>query len=342
MISRRVALCLLFLAGCQQPSDLDESLSVGITGMTMGTLYSVKVDRLPEKMTADQLKTEIDAELERLNDLMSTYRPESEVSRFSKSTETGWFEVSPETATVVAESLRISRLSGGAFDITVAPLVELWNFGPNAGEFRIPPDEEILAAQERVGFASVEVRLDPPALRKSRPDVTLDLSAIAKGFGVDQIAGYLLQKGVGGYMVEIGGETRTYGTKQDGTPWRIGIQKPVAHELALQKTIEPGDRALATSGDYRNFFEKDGRRYSHTIDPRTGHPIEFHLASVSVVTEMCMTADALATAITVLGPDAGYDLAVEQNLAALLIVRTNDGFEEKATPEFLRLFGQDQ
>jgi len=305
----------------------------------MGTTYSVKVDCLPNGTTADQLKEQIDQRLERLNDLMSTYRQDSELQRFGRDTGTDWFDVSPETAAVVAEALRISRLSGGAFDATVAPLVNLWNFGPDAKVFRIPSDQEIAEAKKHVGFEEIDVQLTPPALRKQHPDVTLDLSGIAKGFAVDQIAEYLDRLKVAGYLVEIGGETRTKGLKRDETLWKVGIQRPTEFDVAIQKIILLGNRSLATSGDYRNYFEQDGQRFSHTIDPRTGRPIAFRLASVSVVTDSCMTADALATAFMVLGPEASYNLAVQQQLAVLFVIRSEKGFVERATPAFQQFLG---
>jgi len=307
--------------------------------MTMGTSYSVKVSRLPAGLTLPQLRNEVNRRLERLNAFMSTYRTDSDVSRFNTSTSTGWFPVSRDTAVVVAAAQRISRMTRGAFDVTVAPLVDLWHFGPGNGEFRVPTEEQIQSAKQRVGFENLDVRLDPPALRKRRADLAIDLSAIAKGYAVDQVAAYLESRGIDGFLVEIGGETRTKGSKADGQPWRVGIERPDATRLAVLRAIELGDRAIATSGDYRNFFVMDGKRYSHEIDPRTGRPIEFRLALVSVVAESCMTADALATAIMVLGVQDGYNFAVDHALAVLMVERTSGGLQVKMTPRFQRLFG---
>ncbi len=305
----------------------------------MGTEYNIKLAALPQAVTEVQLKARIDTELEQINDQMSTYRPASEISRFNGYDGKEWVPVSPETARVVAAAQRISDATQGAFDITVGPLVNLWSFGAKPIDQAVPGTEQIKEVRAKVGRYTVEVRDVPPALRKYRSDVEIDLSAIAKGFAVDQIVELLKNLGVAGYLVEIGGEIRTRGTKADGNAWVVGIEAPKEFTRGVQEVIALGDRALATSGDYRNFFEQDGKRYSHTIDPATGRPVEHNLASVSVVTEDCMHADAWATALMVLGPEIGFHFATERNLAVLFIVRGEDGFIRRPTPAFKQLFG---
>jgi len=307
------------------------------TGRTMGTSYSVKVAKFPPGPTRKQIQAEIDRRLELINDQMSTYRPDSQLSRFNKSQGTDWFEVSPATATVVAEALRISELSDGAFDVTVGPLVNLWRFGPDKANKGFPTDHAIAEAKARVGYRKLQVRLDPPALKKAQPNVYVDLSAIAKGYAVDQLAGYLDELGLSNYLVEIGGEVIARGTKSNDRPWRVGIESPLYDQRQLHMAIELNRHAMATSGDYRNYFEHEGKHYSHTIDPRTGRPVDHTLASVTVVTDNCMTADALATAIMVMGPNKGFQLAKEQNLAVFLMMRDGDKFTEKATGQFQQL-----
>ncbi len=342
-ISRTLAIGLLLVVGCGQavpPPPI--ATPVSLTGVTMGTIqYIVKLNQLPDGVEEKTLQAAIDEQLELVNDQMSTYRPESEISRFNRSESTDWFEVSSDTARVVAEALRVSRLSDGAFDATVGPLVDLWNFGPQPGEFQVPSDQAISAARERVGYGKIAVRQSPPAVRKQQANVRLDLSAIAKGFAVDQIADYLQSLSVDGYLVEIGGEMRTKGTKPDRTGWTVGIEAPAETHRVAQKAIVLGNRAIATSGDYRQYFDHDGHRYSHTIDPRSGRPVEYGLASVSVIAENCMFADAVATAIMVMGPERGYNFAVKQKLAVLLILRRDDAFVEKPTPLFRSLFETD-
>jgi FAD:protein FMN transferase len=326
------AVLLLLPAGCRT-----RDVAATIRGETMGTTYSVKLAALPTGKSADDVKAGIEARLETVNRQMSTWRKDSEISRFNAHAGTDWFPVSADTVTVLKESRRISELSGGKFDVTVMPLVNLWSFGPESRPRKIPTDEEIADRQKSVGYQMLQFRTESPAVRKTRSDVAVDLSAIAKGFGVDQVAGYLDSLEVPGYMVEIGGEVRCNGTKADGSQWQIGIQSPQKGRNSAHRVVSLNDRSLATSGDYRNYFEQAGKRYSHTIDPHTGRPVTHKLASVSVVAENCMTADGLATAIMVLGPDAGYNLAVKHKLAVLLLVADGKGFVEKATPEFQRL-----
>ncbi|MEX0717166.1 MAG: FAD:protein FMN transferase [Planctomycetaceae bacterium] len=313
---------------------------VALVGMTMGTTYSVKVDRLPSGVDAKSLQSEIDARLELVNDQMSTWRDDSELSRFNAHDGIDWFPVSAATAKVVAAARDISEQSGGAFDATVMPLVNLWSFGPEARPQKIPTDEELAAVRGHVGWRKLHVRDDPPALKKDDPRLAVDLSAIAKGYGVDVVAEYLDELKVAGYMVEIGGEVRTLGNKPDGGAWRIGIEAPLDDVRQVYDALELTGSSLATSGNYRHYFLEGGKRYSHTIDPRTGRPIEHRLASVSVVADDCMTADALATTLMVLGPDAGYDWAKKHDLAALFLVGDGEQFEKKATPRFERRFGE--
>jgi thiamine biosynthesis lipoprotein len=326
---------LLFAAaatGCGKlPHEPPETT---FSGPTMGTRYTVKLSGLPIGLKEDELKAAIEEQLETINNQMSTYRPDSELSRFNRQLGTDWFEVSPATLHVVATSIAISELSGGAFDATVAPLVELWNFGYTKGADRIPSAAEISEARIGVGYRKIQTRQQPPALRKQDARVSIDLSAIAKGFAVDRIAEYLDQEAVAGFMVEIGGEVRTKGIKGDGTTWIIGIVSPEQTTRGVHKAVELADLSMATSGDYLNYYERDGKRYSHTINPVTGRPVEHKLASVSVVCPECMRADAWATALMVLGPQEGYNLAAERDLAVLLIVRAEGRFVEKSTPAF--------
>lgn len=289
----------------------------------MGTSYLVKIFDPPSGLP-DDWKVQIDRELRRVNDQMSTYLESSELSRFNASDSTDWFEVSPETALVVAKALEIHRLSNGAFEITVAPLVNAWSFGPGKRTLAPPTPEQIAELLQRVGSQHLSVRDEPPAIRKARPDVSIDLSAIAKGHGVDRLITLLAGWGVKHAFVEIGGEVRVIGDKA-GEPWRVGVQQPDVAGEVVAKALPLRDRSIATSGDYRNFFEFEGQRYSHTLDPRTGKPIRHATASVSVIADDCMTADAWATAINVLGPEEGARIGRELGLDVLMMVRQADG-----------------
>ncbi|TVP98150.1 MAG: (Na+)-NQR maturation NqrM [Planctomycetaceae bacterium] len=289
----------------------------------MGTVYMVKIFNPPPGLPEDW-REQIDRELRQVNDQMSTYLEDSEISRFNRSESTEWFEVSAATALVVGKALEIHQASGGAFDITVAPLVNAWSFGPGKRSLAPPEPERIRELLDRVGSAQLEVREQPPAIRKARGDLTIDLSAIAKGHGVDRVVERLGTWGADNVFVEIGGDLRVRGDK-GGRPWMVGIQQPDVAGDVVARAIPLRDLAIATSGDYRNFFEHEGRRYSHTIDPRTGEPIRHATASVSVIAEDCMTADGWATAINVLGPDEALEVAERNGLDALVMVRGEDG-----------------
>ncbi|MDR0611755.1 MAG: FAD:protein FMN transferase [Planctomycetaceae bacterium] len=261
-------------------------------GMTMGTDYSVKVADFVKGTNPDvwkNIETLIQQRLDEIDRMMSTYRTESEVSRFNNSDSTDWFNVSKDTAEVVHIALEISQLTEGAFDITVAPLVELWGFGANRQHILTINnlEEKTNQIKPKIGYDKLEVRLHPPALKKSIPELRIDLSAIAKGYAVDCVAELLEENGFVNYMVEIGGEVRCRGNKGAAGDWMIGIEKPFivsTNEFhGLQRKLRIDDRALATSGDYQNYREIDGIRFSHVIDPRTGFPIERFAISESKV-----------------------------------------------------------
>ena len=293
-------------------------------GPTMGTSYSVKIFEMPSGLEEDAPFL-VDQMLRQVNDQMSTYLENSEISRFNRSDSTEWFPVSRELAEVVSYSQTVSQKTGGAFDITVGPLVNVWNFGPDRGE-RTVPDAELLAEiVESTGYDKLAVRLEPPALKKTVPGLEIDLSAVAKGYAVDRVVALLNERGAKDVFVEIGGEVSVSGSKA-GQWWKVGIQMPDAatNSVLIAHSLNVGggnDRSMATSGDYRNFFEVDGKRYSHTIDPRTGMPIEHALASVTVVAETCMAADAWATALNVLGPSQALQIAQAEEMDVLLVAR---------------------
>lgn len=339
MLSRRPILIALFfglcLSGGGSRAAADDLSLVELTGDTMGTYYRILLNRR-DGQKKEAIQNGINNLLNRIEDQMSTWRPESELSRFNRSKSDDWFEVSPETVVVVAESLRIAELSGGAFDPTVGPLIDLWSFGAERGEPRIPSDGEIASAKQKTGWQKISVRFDPPALKKSQPEIQLNLSAIAKGYGVDAVSDWLVEQGEENHIVEIGGEDRAHGAKPDGTAWRIGVQTPGGmpeHQATgfIFQIVELNDQSIATSGDYQNYFEVDGKRYSHTIDPTTGRPITHDVASVSVLADTCMSADGWATAFTVLGPEKGMELAKSQELAVLILVRGTPEFDVLST-----------
>lgn len=324
-------LCLLPAAGCDRGAGEPELFS----GATMGTTYHIKVRR-PAGLSVSHegIAQGIEEILSRIDAQMSTWRQDSELSRFNASTTAEWFPVCADLVTVIDEALRISRVSGGAFDVTVSPLVELWGFGAQMRERQVPDAAAIAATMGRVGYVFLHTRAAPPALRKDNPGLQVDLSAIAPGFAVDRIADYLLARGLRDYVVELGGEVRANGHRPDGRPWRIAIEKPSENGQAVQEIVALESQGLSTSGDYRDYFEQDGRRYSHTIDPAMGRPIEHKLASVSVIAPTTMTADAMSTALMVLGPERGLEFARREHLPALFVTRAGDGFSTTHTDEF--------
>jgi len=304
------------------------------TGESMGTSWSVKLATgdLDAAARAEVMRA-IESELRAVDEAMSTWRPSSELSRFNAHASTEPFPVSSGVLTVFRIAAEVSELSGGAFDVTVGPIVAAWGFGATDRIPAPPPPEELEQLRRRVGYRFVEVR--DGALRKSRGDVVCDLSAIAKGYAVDRVSEALVQLGHLDHLVEVGGEVRAQGRRFDGAAWRVAVEMPDAGARDAFEVLELRDVSLATSGDYRNFYESGGRRYSHTIDPRTGRPIEHSLASVSVLHRDAVHADALATALNVLGPEAGYSLAEREGLAALFIVRETDGsFSARASRAF--------
>jgi len=329
------------VGACRRPVVEPTPTPVTFSGPTMGTWFTVKVVDLPQDLEADALEREILDALGAMEALMSTYDPDSELSGLNRFEGADWFAVSAQTAAVVDEALQIGELTDGAFDVTVAPLVRLWNFGPARRTIdRVPSDAEIEAVKARVGFRQIEVRRSPPGVRKARGDVSIDLSGIAKGFGADRLAEHLDRRGIRNYMVDVGGEVKARGRNPRGKPWQIAVESPLTSTREIQRVIPLDGLAVATSGDYRNYFEQDGVRYCHIVDPRTGRPITHKLASVSVLDPSCMRADALATALMVLGPEAGYNFARKHELAVLLVIHGDAGFVEKMTPPFERVVKQ--
>jgi len=280
----------------------------------------------------------VEEELKRVNQQMSTYIQDYEIMRFNVSRSTDWFSVSIETVSVLDLSLQISVVSDGAFDVTVGPLVNLWGFGPNKRKNSIPTDEELETARAAVSFKNLAVRLDPPALKKMDPALQVDLSAISKGHGVDRVSEVIRTHGITNFFVEIGGEIFASGMRVDGMLWQVGIEAPLDFKRSIQTIIGISGVALATSGDYRNFFESEGQRFSHTIDPNTGRPVTHQLASASVVADNCALADAIATCMMVLGPDEGLKLAETKNWAVLLMQRKSGQILSTFSTRFSELF----
>ena len=310
----------LLLAGCSKSPEV-----ISLAGSTMGTTYHIKVvanERMPD---AQLLQARIDLLLDKVNNEMSTYRPNSELSQFNALEPGQPIQVSDDTIKVIQEGIRLNKTTDGALDITLGPLVNLWGFGPDKRPTKIPTQATIDATMARTGIDGIEI--DGNQLLKSKPSLYVDLSSIAKGFGVDKVAEMLEDYQPQGYLVEIGGEVRAKGTKPGNLPWRIAVEKPTEQDREVQQVIEPGNIAMATSGDYRIYYEEDGERFTHIIDPRTGYPVKHRLASVTVLNKQCMTADGYATAMMVLGTEKSLALAEKEHLAVMLIEKQDDGFK---------------
>ncbi|PAV27443.1 FAD:protein FMN transferase ApbE [Tamilnaduibacter salinus] len=322
---------IIALAGCSfGPSRVVHEIS----GPIFGTSYHIKVVLTGESSTPDDLRDDINRVLEDVDAAMSTWRDDSELSRFNRQSGSGdWFPVSDGFHEVLEESLRIGRMTDGAFDVTIGPVVNLWGFGPKGRPETIPDPRTLSATLSETGYEKLALREKPPAL-KSQGEQYVDLSAIAKGYAVDEVSRILREKGIAAYLVEIGGEIRVQGRKPSGDAWKLAVEQPISSARSIQQVVAMEKGSIATSGDYRNYYEVDGQRYSHTVDPQTGRPIEHSLASVSVIREKAMTADALATALSVMGEERGYAFAVERDLPAYFVYRDGESFRVRYTPEF--------
>ncbi len=297
-----------------------------ISGRTMGTVYHVKLVTSDDVETAP-LKSALEDLLADLNRSMSTYDPQSEISRFNQAKLDHAVAISDDFAAVMQISQKIYTLTSGAWDGTVKPLINLWGFGPKGQLTKVPTPEAVLAARSKIGFHHIKVR-DNRFLIKQKPEVTLSLASIAKGYGVDRLAAYLSQKSYTNFLVEIGGEVYAQGFNAAGDPWRVGINRPDPGGRldAVYWVVKLSKNALATSGDYRQFYEISGKRYSHIIDPKTGYPVQTGVVSASVVAGNCALADGLATALMVMGPEKGLALINSlDGVDALIVVRDADG-----------------
>jgi thiamine biosynthesis lipoprotein len=298
-----------------------------IEGRTMGTTYHIQVVADAAERVSG-LKEKIDQRLEEINQVFSTYIKNSEISRFNAFGVAGEkFAVSDDFMQVIRVASRIYRVSEKAWDGTVHPLVDLWGFGPTQRRPRKPQEAEIKALMKTIGFSRIRI-VEPNFLVKNLATLTLDLNSIAKGFAVDRVSERVAAAGFENYLVEIGGEVFAAGVRADGKNWRVGINRPRKDAAfnEVYKAVSISNRAFATSGDYRNFFEMDGVRYSHVIDPRTGYPVSNGVVSVSIIADNCTLADGLATAIMVMGVEKGVQLVNRlDNVECLIVVENSDG-----------------
>ncbi|HTT08514.1 MAG TPA: FAD:protein FMN transferase [Gammaproteobacteria bacterium] len=308
------------------------------SGAAEGTTYHIKLAQPPEPLTREVLQEAITTVLTRIDREMSAYRPDSDLSRFNASQGTDWFPVSGELRELVDVALQVSRETDGAYDITVEPLSELWGFGPQRHVFRVPTDAEIERARLQVGHGHLHSRRDPPALRKDVPELRIDVNSLGPGYTVDRIARALSRLGVDDYLIELGGAVYARGQRPEGGAWRVAIEKPLKTSRVAQQIVGLSAEGLSTAGDYRQYFDEDGRHYSHILDPATGRPVTHALTSVSVIAPIAVEADAWDTALMVMGPERGWALALKLKIPALFITRETatgqSDFKVRATPQF--------
>lgn len=320
------ALTTLGMAGCSGPGSAPQAQHFG--GQTMGGTYRVRLaGRALTPAQMDRLHADVQAALDSVDRRMSLYRPDSELARLNAQPAGRPFEASRELLSLLYNGQQLARLSEGAFDMTVAPLVLAWGFGPGAAASgpAVPSPTRLAQGRSLLGHQGLEVDRERGLVVKQRDGLALDLGGIAKGHGVDRAAEVLLAAGATDFMLEVGGEVRTAGLNAAGQAWRIGIEEPDALPQRARLVLPLSGQSVATSGDYRNFFEQVGRRYCHAIDPASGEPITHGLASVSVVAETCQRADALATALMVMGVQRGMQLAQREHIPAHFIVRRPGG-----------------
>lgn len=323
---------LLLLAGC---NDNETRPQIDIAGKTMDTFYSVKISGAVSQ-NKQQLQQEIDALLEQANDDISTYRPNSVLSRFNHNPSSEPQPIPRGMADIILTAQRIGRDTGGAMDITVGPLVNLWGFGPDKHPVKIPSQQQIDAARANTGLQHLKLISDGQGewLQKDLPGMYVDLSTLGEGYGVDRLMQLMARKGITNYLVSVGGAVSSRGVNGQNQPWRVAIQKPTDRENAVQALVDLQGYGISTAGSYRNYFEQDGQRYSHVIDPVTGRPITHKLVSVTVIAPTALEADGWDTGLMVLGSEKALTLAEEKGLAVYLIVKTDDGFSAVMTPQF--------
>lgn len=328
---------VILLTGCDNasaPATPKAAVTV-LEGKTMGTFWRVSVVGV-DKFRAEELRTKVQTQLDGDDRLLSTWKNDSALMRFNQSRSTTPWPVNEAMADIVTESLHIGRKTQGAMDITVGPLVNLWGFGPDKQPVSTPTQAQIDAAKARTGLDKLTVinRADRQYLQKSIPDLYVDLSTVGEGYAADHLARLMTEEGISRYLVSVGGALVSRGMNADGQPWRVAIQKPTDRENAVQAIVDINGHGISTSGSYRNYYELDGKRISHVIDPQTGRPITHKLVSVTVIAPTALEADAWDTGLMVLGTEKAQQVVREQGLAVYMIMKEGDGFTTWMSPQF--------
>ena len=310
-----------------------------LRGLTMGTSWQVQC-YVNTRQSDECLQAGIQAQLDEVVAQMSPWEEDADITRFNRAPAHSWHVLPPEFFKVLQHSLFVAEQTGGAYDPNIGQLANLWGFGP-AGKISIAPDEiAIQAALQSGNWQQIQIDKDHHSVRQNG-HIQLDLCSTAKGFGVDQVARYLQQMDIESYLVEVGGELRGLGCKPDGQPWWVTLEDIAEQVQETTHVVALHGLSIATSGDTNRYFMHEGKRYSHTIDPRTGYPVEHGVAAVTVLHAECMIADALATAMTVMGLEAGMQYAKQQHAAARFVVREENGFRTYMSPAFLAMMDDD-
>ncbi|MFH7825278.1 FAD:protein FMN transferase ApbE [Kluyvera chengduensis] len=328
---------VILLAGCDNtsaPATPKAQVTV-LDGKTMGTFWRVSVVGLDQNRV-EELRQKVQTLLDGDDQLLSTWKHDSALMRFNHSQSTTPWPVSEGMADIVTESLRIGQKTQGAMDITVGPLVNLWGFGPDKQPVKTPTQAQIDAAKARTGLEKLTVinRAGQQYLQKSIPDLYVDLSTVGEGYAADHLARLMTEEGISRYLVSVGGALVSRGMNGEGQPWRVAIQKPTDRENAVQAIVDINGHGISTSGSYRNYYELDGQRISHVIDPQTGRPITHKLVSVTVIAPTALEADGWDTGLMVLGTEKAQQVVREQGLAVYMIMKEGDGFTTWMSPQF--------
>jgi thiamine biosynthesis lipoprotein len=319
------------LAGCQEtPSES------GISGEAQGTTYHIKLVLDATQATLTDVQSQVTSMLDDIDAKLSNYREDSEISRINQQETSDWISVSPEIAELLSIAHTVYERSNGCYDLTVKPIFDLWGFSRHEG--RVPTQDEIDAVLAHVGMPLLELDTANLRLRKKDPKLKIDLSSIAQGYGVGLVARKIESLGVHDYLVEIGGEMIVKGRKKSWPyHWQVAIEKPNPFTREVQKVVEVREvqgTAIMTAGTYRNFFEDQGRSYSHIINPKTGRPVTHHLVSVTVMHDDPTWADAWDTALLCVGEQEAARIADAESLKVLLIYKGSDRFEEHLSKAF--------
>ena len=330
------AAAILLIAGCNgENSSAAGGQNLVLEGKTMGTSWRVSAAGI-DPARADTLRQKIQAQLDADDMQLSTWKTDSALMRFNRTTSTAPWPVPEAMADIVTQSLRIGEKTGGAMDITVGPLVNLWGFGPDKQPLKTPSAAQIAAAKARTGLQHLAVinKSGSQYLQKDLPDLYVDLSTVGEGYAADHLAQLMSQEGISRYLVSVGGALVSRGTSGRGAPWRVAIQKPTDRENAVQAVVDINGHGISTSGSYRNYYELDGRRISHVIDPRTGAPIQHNLVSVTVIAPTALEADGWDTGLMVLGLEKAKAVVQQQGLAVYMIYKQGDTFRSWMSPQF--------